>query len=74
LFDENASVHLALGRAYTYAMRDGNQMTPETLEEKGANNSLIHVDFMIGGPEMTIVAYSKDGSTVTLFDKGNWTF
>lgn len=74
LFDENASVHLALGRAYAYAMKGGNDMTQEALEAKGANFSLIHVDFMIGGPEMEIVAYEKNGTEVPLFKQGNWVF
>lgn len=74
LFDENASVHLALGRAYAYAMRNGSDLTQEELEAKGANFSLIHVDFMVGGPEMEITAFEKDGSVVKLFEKGNWVF
>lgn len=74
LFDENASVHLALGRAYAYAMQNGSNLTQEELEAKGANFSLIHVDFMVGGPEMEILAYEKDGSVVELFKAGNWTF
>ncbi|OJV66122.1 MAG: aminopeptidase [Clostridiales bacterium 38-18] len=74
LFDENASVHLALGRAYAYAMRNGSSLSQEELEARGANFSLIHVDFMIGGPEMEIIAYSKDGEATPLFEQGNWTF
>lgn len=74
LFDENASVHLALGRAYAYAMQDGSNATQEELEERGANFSLIHVDFMIGGPDMEIVAYDKEGAATPIFTKGNWTF
>ncbi|NLK43479.1 MAG: aminopeptidase [Tissierellia bacterium] len=72
LFDENASVHFALGRAYAYAMRDGSNMTQEELEAKGANFSLIHVDFMVGGPKLDIVAYEKNGNQVQLFKDGNW--
>lgn len=74
LFDENASVHFALGRAYAYAMRNGSNMTQEELQEKGSNFSLIHVDFMVGGPEMDIVAFEKDGTRVQLFKDGNWVF
>lgn len=74
LFDENASCHLALGRAYAYAMREGSKSTEEELSERGANYSLIHTDFMVGGPELEITAYEKDGSEVKLFEKGNWTF
>lgn len=74
LFDENASVHFALGRAYAYAMKNGSQMTQEELEAKGANYSLIHVDFMVGGPEMEIVGYEKNGTATPLFKDGNWLF
>ena len=52
----------------------GDMGSPQELEAKGANFSLIHVDFMIGGPEMEIVAYTKTGETVKLFSAGNWTF
>ena len=74
LFDENASVHFALGKSYSYAMRDGANLSQEELKEKGANFSLIHTDFMVGGPELNILAYEKDGSQVELFKDGNWTF
>ncbi len=72
LFDENASVHFALGRAYPYAMKDGTQLSEEVLLAKGANFSLIHVDFMVGGPEMNITAYKHNGDAICLFKNGNW--
>lgn len=72
LFDENASVHFALGRAYGYAIKNGTSMSQDELDKKGANYSLIHVDFMVGGPELDIVAYQKDGTEVPLFKNGNW--
>lgn len=74
LFDENASVHFALGKSYPYAMQNGDNLTQEELEAKGANFSLIHTDFMVGGPELNITAYGKDGNKVELFKDGNWTF
>lgn len=74
LFDENASVHFALGRAYAYAMIDGSNMSDEELNERGANFSLIHVDFMVGSPELNVMAYEKDGTEVQLFKDGNWVF
>jgi len=74
LFDENASVHFALGRAYAYAMQNGSDLSEEELKAKGANFSLIHVDFMVGGPELNITAYEKDGTEVKLFRDGNWVF
>ncbi|AOY75849.1 aminopeptidase [Clostridium formicaceticum] len=72
LFDENASVHFALGRAYPYTMKNGSEMTQEELTAKGANFSLIHVDFMVGGTELNITAYEKNGNKVELFRNGNW--
>lgn len=74
LFDENASVHLAFGSAYGYAMKNGSNMTQSELDKKGANFSLIHVDFMVGGPELDITAYEKNGTEVQLFTNGNWVF
>lgn len=74
LFDENASVHFALGRAYTYAMQNGSNITQEELNARGANYSLVHVDFMVGGPQLEITAYEQDGSSIKLFHNGNWTF
>ena len=55
----------------TFVLRKSSQ---EELSSRGANFSLIHVDFMIGGPELEIIAYEKDGSTVQLFKEGNWAF
>lgn len=74
LFDENASVHFALGRAYAYAMQNGSELSEEQLKSKGANFSLIHTDFMVGGPKLNITAYEKDGTEVELFKNGNWVF
>lgn len=74
LFDENASCHFALGRAYSYAMIGGDTASEEELLERGANHSLIHVDFMVGGPELEIIAFEKDGKKVQLFKNGNWAF
>ena len=48
LFDENAASHIALGQAYSSCLREGDKLTPEQLAAKGANDSLIHVDWMIG--------------------------
>src|SRR5580704_15964324 len=48
LFDENAACHIALGQAYSSCLKDGDTLTPEQLAARGANSSLIHVDWMIG--------------------------
>jgi aminopeptidase len=72
LFDENASVHLAIGSAYAFNLVGGKTMSPEELEGEGANNSIVHVDFMIGCAEMNIDALSKDGSKTPIFRNGEW--
>ncbi len=72
LFDENASCHLALGRAYPMNVKGGTEMTPEELEKANSNSSMTHVDFMFGSPDMDIVGTKKDGSKVQIFKDGNF--
>ncbi|NLC65517.1 MAG: aminopeptidase [Clostridium sp.] len=72
LFDENASVHFALGRAYGFNIKNGSKMTNDELLEKGANYSLIHVDFMVGGENLNIFAFKPGGEKIQLFKDGNW--
>lgn len=72
LFDENASCHMALGRAYPINVQGGVAMNQEQLEKVGYNHSLVHSDFMFGSADMEIVGTKKDGSLVTLFQNGNF--
>lgn len=72
LYDENASVHLALGNAYAFCLQGGTEMSKEQLEENGLNQSLAHVDFMIGSPELDIDGTTADGEVVPVFRGGNW--
>ncbi len=72
LFDENASCHIALGRGYASNIVGFEKMTKEEMKELGLNDSVIHVDFMIGSDDMDIVANLKDGSTKQIFKNGNW--
>ncbi len=74
LFDENASCHLAMGRGYTDTIQDYQNYTLEQCREMGINDSMIHVDFMIGCDSMNIDAICSDGSVVRIFEKGNWAF
>lgn len=73
LFDENAACHLALGRAYP-CFKDADTLTKEQLEERGTNDSSIHVDFMIGTEDLSIVGLTESGETVQIFKNGNWAF
>ncbi|MFN8435668.1 MAG: aminopeptidase [Anaerolineales bacterium] len=74
LFDENASCHLALGTAYRYNVKGGTSMTKEEFMSAGGNDSLIHVDFMIGSNQMDIDGIRADGSREAIMRKGEWAF
>lgn len=72
LFDENASCHIALGKAYPTNVENGETMDLKALDENGANDSLVHVDFMIGSDELDIDGVTADGKTEAVFRKGAW--
>lgn len=72
LFDENASCHLALGRAYPL-IEGGRTLDRTAWAEHGLNDSLVHVDFMIGAPDMHITARTAAGDSVPIFRAGRWT-
>ena len=72
LFDENAASHIALGQAYSTCIIDGERMSNEELAKLGANESLIHVDWMIGGPTMNIDGISSAGAAEPLMRDGDW--
>ena len=73
LFDENASCHFAVGRAYPDCVKGGEEMTNEQLKELGVNaESLTHVDFMIGTDDLTITGITQDGAEVKVFENGLW--
>lgn len=72
LFDENASCHLALGKAYPTTVKNGDTLSASELKGKGANDSTEHVDFMIGTPDMKIVGVDKDGNKTLIFSDGDW--
>ncbi|WP_045524425.1 aminopeptidase [Neobacillus niacini] len=74
LFDENASNHLAIGSAYAFCIEGGKKMSSEELKENGLNESITHVDFMIGSQEMDIDGIKADGTSEPVFRKGNWAF
>ena len=72
LFDENASCHLALGRGFNNCIDGYEKYSVEDFEKLGVNNSMIHVDFMIGSKDMSITGVTKDGKRVPIFENGNW--
>jgi aminopeptidase len=72
LFDENAASHVALGNAYKFTLKGGNEMSQEDFEKVGGNRSAIHVDFMIGSGELDVDGIRQDGSAEPLMRKGEW--
>lgn len=74
LFDENASCHLALGAAYPTCLEGGDKMNEEERAKAGINNSLTHVDFMVGSKDLNILGETKEGEKIQVFKDGNWAF
>jgi len=74
LFDENASCHLALGEGFTNTLKDYDKYTLEECRKLGINESMVHEDFMIGTPDSSIKAHTRDGRIIDIFKNGNWAF
>lgn len=74
LFDENASCHIAIGRAYRFSLTGGEELTEEEFNAAGGNTSLTHVDFMIGSPQMDIDGIREDGTREPVMRQGEWAF
>jgi aminopeptidase len=72
LFDENAACHIAMGQAYSTCVQGGDTLSPEELAARGANESLIHVDWMIGSGELDIDGVTASGVREPLLRKGEW--
>lgn len=74
LFDENASSHIALGQSYAKCMQNGSTASEAEMTARGANSSLIHVDWMIGSGEIDVDGLTKSGETEPLMRAGEWAF
>jgi aminopeptidase len=72
LFDENAASHIALGQCYSKCFVDGGKLTPQQIAAQGGNQSLIHIDWMIGSDKTDIDGIHADGRSVPVFRKGEW--
>ncbi len=72
LYDENAASHIALGQAYSRCLVNGTSLTPTELDAKGANRSFVHIDWMIGSPNVDIDGIAADGSAIPLMRAGEW--
>ena len=74
LFDENAACHLAVGRGFADTIKGFEEKGLEECRKLGVNESMIHVDFMIGYEGLDIDAVTQDGKTVPIFRQGRWAF
>jgi aminopeptidase len=74
LFDENASCHIAIGRAYRFTMIGGEELNDEEFKQGGGNVSMTHVDFMIGSAKLDIDGIKQDGTRESIMRKGEWAF
>jgi aminopeptidase len=72
LFDENAACHIALGQAYSTCLKDGDRLTPEQLAARGANSSLIHVDWMIGSNRIDVDGITEKGDAEPVMRSGEF--
>ena len=72
LFDENACCHVALGMGFKEVLPGGDDMTVEEAQQKGVNDSIIHVDFMVGADDLDIDGVKPDGTVVPVFRNGTW--
>jgi aminopeptidase len=74
LFDENAACHIALGRGIRYCLEGGTELSDEEFAARGGNDSLIHVDFMIGSDQMNIDGLLPNGGWEPIMRSGEWAF
>jgi len=72
LYDENAACHIALGQCYADCFVGGTKMSPEEIQQRGGNKSLVHVDWMIGSDKIDIDGIKPDGSRVPVMRGGEW--
>lgn len=74
LFDENASCHIAFGQCYHECFVDSANLDEVEVSRRGGNQSMIHVDWMIGGPHLSVDGIMKNGQKIPVFRSGEWAF
>ena len=72
LFDENASCHIAIGKGYPTTVKNGEHLSAKERKEKGLNDSIEHVDFMIGTPDLKVTGITFGGEEIPVFRDGEW--
>jgi aminopeptidase len=72
LFDENATCHVAYGCGFASAVEGAVGLDPAELMSRGVNHSVVHVDFMVGGPEVDVDGVAADGAVIPLLRDDVW--
>ena len=72
MFDENAACHIALGQCYSKCFKDGDKLSNDEVVNRGGNNSMVHVDWMIGSVSMNIDGLDAKGEVTPVFRNGEW--
>jgi len=72
LFDENASCHFALGRAYSQCLEGWEKLDAQGFQRAGGNQSIVHVDFMVGSDQLNVEGKTTSGERMVLLEKGRW--
>ena len=72
LFDENACCHVALGAGFKELLAGGDELSAAEAKERGVNDSIIHVDFMVGAADLAIDGIRENGEVVPIFRDGTW--
>ncbi len=72
LFDENATCHIAYGRGIAYCVEGTADLDEAAQQEAGVNQSAVHTDFMIGGPEVDVDGVTESGESVPLIRNDEW--
>ena len=72
LFDENAACHIAWGQGIKGALDGGEEMSDDDLAARGYNDSVVHTDFMVGGPGVSVLGVERGGGEVPIIDEDAW--